>query len=324
MKRDSQSVSVAIPGSKRALLAGAKLVARYDKEKLLRISVYVRRNPQHVAEAVSIPEVIGRQLPAKRKYITGKQFESIYGADPEELKKVEDWATKSGLKVKSSSVQHRRVIVEGRTADIEKSFGLKLNEYVAPETGRFRGRVGEVHVPSHLASIVQGVFGLDTRPVGRPRFRRSPAAPVDWLGKETRKNQAIAADVALQNKWPGTFFPTEVAGLYEYPANLDGSGQNIAVFAFNGGNAPDPRGGYKLSSLQTYFEKVLSGKTPVISDVVVQGPGNDPGPDTPASGNQGDATREVMLDLCVVGSVAPEANIFVYLRSLLPRAGLMR
>jgi len=58
--------------------------------------------------------------------------------------------------------------------------------------------------------------------------------------------------------------------------------------------------------------KVLGGDTPTITDVVVQGPGNDPGPDTTASSNQGDSTGEVMLDMCVVGSVAPGASIFMY------------
>ena len=51
---------------------------------------------------------------------------------------------------------------------------------------------------------------------------------------------------------------------------------------------------------------------PSIKDVVVQRPGNDPGPDTPASDNGGDSTGEVMLDMCVVGSVAPGANMFMY------------
>jgi kumamolisin len=46
--------------------------------------------------------------------------------------------------------------------------------------------------------------------------------------------------------------------------------------------------------------------------VVVSGPGNDPGPDTSASDRQGDSTGEVMLDACVVGSVAPGAHIFMY------------
>jgi kumamolisin len=100
--------------------------------------------------------------------------------------------------------------------------------------------------------------------------------------------------------------------LYSYPANLDGSKQNVAIFAFNGAPSPDPRGGYSLAALNTYFEQVLGGKTPTITDVVVQGPGNDPGPDSEVSDEQGDSTGEVMLDMCVVGSVAPGAHIFMY------------
>jgi kumamolisin len=317
MKRDISSARVSIPGSARPPLAKAKLVAKSDQEKPIRVSIYARRNPQHVVEAVSIPDELGGQLPQKRKYLTAEQFEAIYGADPDELRKVEDWAKHGGLKVVDSSARHRRVIVEGPTADIEKIFGLQLNEYDDAEAGRFRGRVGSIHVPSDLVSIVQGVFGLDTRPVGRSRLRRSPAVPLAWVAEDAKlktkhETGTRARTVDLRNKWPGTFLPPQVANLYEYPANLDGSGQNIAVLAFNGGNTPDPRGGYKLPSLRTYFEKVLGGKTPTISDVVVQGRGNDPGPDTRASAENGDATGEVMLDLCVVGSVAPGAKIFVY------------
>jgi kumamolisin len=74
----------------------------------------------------------------------------------------------------------------------------------------------------------------------------------------------------------------------------------------------NPHGGYNLAALNTYFEQVLGGTTPQITNVVVSGPGNDPGPDTPASDQQGDSTGEVMLDACVVGSVAPGAHIFMY------------
>ena len=76
-----------------------------------------------------------------------------------------------------------------------------------------------------------------------------------------------------------------------------------------GGN---PHGGYSLAALKTYFTKVLGGTAPNLTNVTVMGPGNDPGPETPASGQQGDSTDEVMLDACVVGSVAPGANIFMY------------
>ena len=149
--------------------------------------------------------------------------------------------------------------------------------------------------------VVDDVEGLDTRPIGRPRRLRTRYQPA-----------ALANAGVFTNRWPGTFLPPEIAALYAYPSEFEGAGINLAIFAFNGGNAPDPRGGYSLAALKTYFEQVLGGKTPTIKDVVVRGPGNDPGPDTQQSSSQGDATGEVMLDLCVAGSVAPGANLFVY------------
>ena len=131
-------------------------------------------------------------------------------------------------------------------------------------------------------------------------------------GGHEGKGRAAKPAAATTNPWPGTFFPPQVAQLYNYPPNLDGTGQNIAIFAFNGPPSPDPHGGYTLSALKAYFEAVLGGTTPTITDVVVQGPGNDPGPDSQTSDQNGDSTGEVMLDMCVVGSVAPGANIFMY------------
>ena len=49
-------------------------------------------------------------------------------------------------------------------------------------------------------------------------------------------------------------------------------------------------------------------KTPALTDVVVQGPGNQPGDGT----NPYDVSDKVYLDLCIVGSLAPGAKIAVY------------
>src|SRR5260221_5324794 len=154
MKRDISSAPVSIPGSARPPLAKAKLVAKSDKEKPIRVSIYARRNPQHVVEAVSIPDELGGQLPQKRKYLTAEQFEAIYGADPDELRKVEDWAKHGGLKGGDNSARHRRGIVEGPPADIGKIFGLQLNQNDDAEEGRILRRVWEITGASHLDIIV--------------------------------------------------------------------------------------------------------------------------------------------------------------------------
>jgi kumamolisin len=302
---------VVLPGSTRFAVPQAKRIKKSDPRLQIKISVYARQNPMAPGQKRSPLDRLNNSLPRDREYLNEEEFNSRFGADPADLARIAAWARASKLKVLDSSVPMRRVLVQGSIRDISKALGVELDDYEHPQTGRFRGRVGQIYIPADLSGVVQGVFGLDTRKVGRPRIRRGNFRPVDieTLGLGSRKKHGTSSIPA--SPFPGAFFPPAVAQLYAYPDELTGSGQNVAIFAFNG-TGPDPQGGYKLSALQNYFEKVLGGKTPTITDVLVQGPGNDPGPDTDASSNQGDSTGEVMLDMCVVGSVAPGASIFMY------------
>lgn len=306
---------ISIPGSTRILLPGAKFLNKSDPTQRIKVSVYVRRNPNPDPAAVLSVQALSAQLPGQRKKVTDDEFNSVYGADPADLERTKAWAEKNNLKVLDSSVARHRLLLEGSIGDIQSAFDIQLNEYEHSGSGRFRGREGDIQIPGDLAGVIEGVFGLDTRRVGHSHLRKIAGREASWKSLKARpaaKGGAGPVLANLRNQWQGTFFPPQVAELYGYPTQFDGAGQNIAVFAFNGPPSPDPRGGYNLAALTTYFEQVLGGKTPSIQDVVVQGPGNDPGPDTRTSSNQGDSTGEVMLDLCVVGSVAPGAKIFVY------------
>jgi kumamolisin len=303
-----------LPGSTRKRVPSAKLISKSDSNQKITVSLYVRRNPNPPADVLRKVAAFQKQLPGEREKITDAQFNSAYGADSADLKKVADWAATVDLKAADLSIAKRSLKLEGTIGAIEKAFQIELNEYQHPEDGPFRGREGAVHIPSELLGVISGVYGLDTRKVGDERLRKISGRSADLkeFKKSTKRAHVVDESASLTNKWPGTFFPPQVAQLYQYPSGLDGTGQNIAIFAFNGDSSGDPRGGYKLASLQTYFEQVLGGKTPSIQDVVVQGPGNKPGPDTQSSEQHGDSTGEVMLDMCVVGSVAPGAKIFMY------------
>lgn len=301
---------IAIPGSMRPAVPQARLVDQSNQASQIKVSIYARRNPTVPGTSPVPIDMANTSLPGERHYMSSEQFNAAFGAAQSDLDKIAAWAEANNLKVLDKNIPKRRVLVQGAIADVSKAFGVQLNEYDHPKRGRFRGRVGEIHVPADLFGIVQGVFGLDTRPVGQPRRRRGNFQPIDF---QTLQRHVIgkARAATSSNPFAGTFFPGDLAQLYNYPDGLTGAGQNVAIFAFNG-DSPDPHGGYKLPALQNYFEKVLGGKTPQIKDVVVQGSGNNPGPDTPASSARGDSTGEVMLDMCMVGVVAPEANIFMY------------
>jgi kumamolisin len=303
---------ISIPGSNRPPNPKAKLLGRSDPKRAIEVSIYVRQNPVGGGKNLPSLDQLNAQLPGQRKYLNDDQFKAMFGADQADVDKVVQWAKTNKLAVVDSNTRNRRILVKGTVANINKAFGIQLNDYDQPKTGRYRGREGEVYVPAELGSIVEGVYGLDNRPVGHSRMRHGNFRPATAQALKAQKGKTGRTALAdLSNQWPGTFFPTQVSALYDYPAGDDGTGQNVAVFAFNG-QGQGPTGGYSLDSLKTYFEQVLGGKTPSITDVVVTGPGNDPGPDTQASSQNGDATGEVMLDMCVVGSVAPGAKMFMY------------
>lgn len=302
---------VPLPGSTRAPVVRAKLEGKADAERLIKVSIYAK--PRMSPAAAQARAARGDALlPGKRRYLTRAQFDEAFGANPADLKKIADWATGNKLKVLETSVPKRLVLVEGLVRQFEEAFGIQLYVYSDAQGGGFRARHGDIHVPADLAGIIDGVFGLDTRKVGRPRLRRSRDAslPIEAALRETRSRDAHRSRAFAKTR--GAFFPPQLAALYNYPPHLDGTGQNVAVFAFNGAPDGDPHGGYRLDALELYFEQVLGGVTPVITDVRVHGPGNEPGPDTKASDDAGDSTGEVMLDMCVVGALAPGAKMFVY------------
>ncbi len=92
------------------------------------------------------------------------------------------------------------------------------------------------------------------------------------------------------------FTPREIAGLYDFPSDLDGSGQKIALIELGGGFRPE--------DLDAYFE-AIGVPTPVVTAVSVAGQ-----PNSPSTADSDDG--EVVLDIEVAGAVAPGAEILVY------------
>ena len=92
------------------------------------------------------------------------------------------------------------------------------------------------------------------------------------------------------------YTPPQVAAAYSFPAGLAGKGECIALIELGGG--------FRATDLSAYFA-MLKITRPTVVAVPVDGVNNSPGtPDGPDG--------EVMLDIEVAGSVAPEATIAVY------------
>lgn len=258
--------------SERKAPAGAVQLGLTSSQQTISVSVIVKRkNP------LKLSELKGRRL-------SHEEFNEQYAADPDDFDRVRRFAEQHGLTVdeKASSLPRRTIVLRGTAEALGRAFGVQLNDYEdTRRKKRFHGFEGAITLPEEHAGPVEAVLGLDSRPVATPHFRRR-----DTGGDNNKKKSPTAQP----------FSAVQVAQLYGFPTNLNGSGQTIGILELGGG--------YNASDLQTYFQG-LGLNVPKVVSVSVDGGTNAPGDPNGADG-------EVELDIQVAGAVAPAANFAVY------------
>ena len=238
---------------------------------------------QHVDdEPITITVVLRRraELPADLPApISRAELAEKYGAAPADIDAVTAVVQAHGATISAVDPGTRRMRVTGPADTLASLFGTTLHPAVAtdPASDReisVRARQGSLSVPKEIGPAVVAVLGLDNRPQGRTRLVR-PAAE--------------ATNVQ--------YTPDQLGTVYRFPADTDGSGQTVAIIELGGGFVP--------GDLDAYFSG-LGIPGPKVTAVGVDGGSNTPEGD--ASGADG----EVMLDIEVVGALAPKADIVVY------------
>ena len=272
---------VVLAKSHRKPVPGARLVSDVDQQETIEITIRVRSRSAEDRNALL--SSLQNQPPGKRHYLTREQLASRLGANPADLEKVAAYARENGLEVTGTSVPRRTVSVKGPLGKLVKAFPVELRQYES-EQGSYRGRVGPVQIPEELSGTVEAIFGFDNRRQARPHaiLRTGKIKPF-------RAGQADP-----------TFTPQQIASLYDFPSDADGTGQCIGIIEFGGG--------YDTTDLETYFAQ-LGTAMPQITSVSVDGVSNNPNSPNP---DDNDADGEVMLDVEVAGAVAPGAKLVVY------------
>jgi len=265
---NSSSKKISIKGTEHTSLPGARAIGPSDPHQLIEVSV-VLKHRQTLPAAQS-----------EERFLSHNDFARTYGADPAHVDKIRQFARESNLQVleRGDEVLRRTVTLAGTAAAMEKAFSVELNEF-EHENGSYRGHTGAIQMPEQYASFVSGVFGLDNRPVAHPhiRYKRTSRA----FG--TRASNIV-------------YTPAQVAKLYNFPQDANGTGQTIGLIELGGG--------YRPADIRDYFQ-AQGMQAPEVKSISVDHAHNRP--TTPQS-----ADGEVMLDIEVAGSAAPGAKIATY------------
>jgi len=228
-----------LEGSELRPALGARLIGPADETETLRVTIVLRRRPN--GPPVPAPAHYLHTPPSERARLSEPEFAARYGADPAEIERVAAFAGSHGLSVDETNAARRTVVVSGTVAQFNRAFNVTLQKYeheVArpPRSGRqtetYRGYDGFIHVPSDLAGVVIGAFGLDDRRITKRNAADPPGTSPIPIGNATT--------------------------LYDFPPNL-AAGQTIAIFS---------EGGYLTSDIIANF----GSNPPSVIDVPVDAP----------------------------------------------------
>ncbi|MFN2582743.1 MAG: protease pro-enzyme activation domain-containing protein [Candidatus Dormibacteria bacterium] len=193
------------------------------------------------------------------------------------------WARASGMQLVAEDPTTRRLTLRAPATRAASLFGVRLEQFrhLQPSgtTVEYRGHLGPVRLPAAIADAVEGVFGLDDRPVASPRLR----------GLSTRRPGVVSYD------------PPEIARVYRYP-RLPNGGEGVHLVA----GMIELGGVTHGADVKAAFAR-LGLHPPAIVHVPVDGAVAVADPDG--------ADVEVALDYQVIGtilrSMAPKAQLTI-------------
>jgi Predicted protease len=262
---ESQQNHIALPGSFRSVISTDKTLGPVDPNEEIEVSVYLRR-----------PDIDEESLKPR----LGKpRVQASMQASPQAIALVEKYAQQHGLSVVRVVPEAYQVVLTGAAQAMQQAFKVEKLERVDTTSGPRRVRSGHIYIPLEWKEVVVSVLGIDDRSQARTLFQRT--AQID-RADALRRSQVYA--------------PTDIANLYNFPPNTDGTGQCIALIELGGG--------YQDQDLQQYFANLPS--QPVVVAVSVDGANNVPG------GDPYGADGEVELDIEIAGSCATGVKIAVY------------
>ena len=258
------------------IVAESKCLGQCDPAERIHVTMMLRRQEEGQLDAL-VNQLAAGDTDAKP--LSRDAFAQRFSANPDDIRKTEDFAHRHQLTVDRVDPVESVVVLSGTIQQFEAAFSVKLERFEHRAIGQYRGRSGPIALPDELGDVVTAVLGLDSRPQARPHFRLRPPF------KPARGATSV------------TFTPPQLASLYGFPAG-DGAGQCIAIVELGGG--------YRATDIQQYFRGLGIDKPPTVVDVNVGTGRNTPTGD--ANGPDG----EVALDIEIAGAIAPAAKIAVY------------
>ena len=258
----------------------------------LALTVYLPVQNEPAAEAAA-RAIQTPGSPTYHQFLSVSQFVAKYGATDNQIANVEAILEGLGFTIEYVYPNHLAIEAVSLAGTAQSALGLKLKHFIV------NGRTGiasttPMQMPPALAGLIRGIGGFDT--VTHPNPRHVVAA----LGAAATAPHPVAG--SLVGGTSGNYLPADFEKFYDVTPlsqlGITGRGSTIGIVTLNDFKTSDAflfwsQTGLHVSSSRITKVNVDGGET--------------------ASSNNADGEGETDLDVEESGSIAPDANVRVYI-----------
>ena len=223
--------------------------------------------------------------PNYHHYLSSKDFTDHFGPSEQDYQSVVDFAKASGFSVSKLHTNRMLVEVDGKAADVERAFNVKLKTYQHPTENRtFFAPDVEPTLPAALSVMEIGGLNNYSRPHPKLKMRAFDKSSTNSAGKY------------LNGSGPqGTYLGNDFRPAFVPGTTLTGAGQKVALFEYDG----------YLSNDITIYEQRSGLPAVSLTNVLLQGFSGIP--------QDPNSQSEVTLDIDMIIAMAPGvSSVIVY------------
>jgi kumamolisin len=296
--------TVVLSGTTPAIVSQSKVVRPADPALKMKIALALRLQDEAVLDEL-IEDQQNPNSAEYQKFLTPVQFAERFAPQAASLDKVATFLNHAGFTMVEVTANHLVVQAEGTVAQVEAALGVRINEYVEFDQGagalprQYLSSDRDPSLPKDIAEIVQAVFGLDTYARLERRMQKADGdLPVLGVGPAPAPPPTpVVLPPAVEDQAPLT--PQDIATNYDFPngnnrkaiRQYNGHGVKVAIAtAFN----------YDKKDIEAYWSKHGIARTGQLIDV-------------PHGGLSAKLEEETTLDLELLSSQLPGADIYMYM-----------
>jgi subtilase family serine protease len=214
-----------------------------DLQQPLRLALHLPlRNQAELTQLLH--DLYDPTSPSFHKYLSVSAFTERFGPTAGDYNAVVSWAKAHGLHVTATTPNRRLVAVEGSVKTLNRAFHVTMTNYRHPNDGRTFYSPNREPTPEGLSVTLLQITGMDDYVLPHPMLVHKAAKKVSGSGPA------------------GEYLPSDMRAAYYGNGPLNGAGQSIGIFSFDG---------YLASDVQLYFSKTAVKSTVPIKNVLVGG-----------------------------------------------------